>query len=253
MSRYSSGWCGYCNCNSCDCSCGRKTVIQQSKSSCCNTTTGTRFCKEPLVYVTGDFTVPAANVPVEITVSDSSKLYEGQGIQIGTGYFQIREIVDSKTISIAHNGLATVATVITAINPTYGCYTYPIYYVGYVDILTTPSVIGVDEDYEEVDDSVIDAEVYLTFGYIGPNTVKFHLSVSAEIANAPDFLQVELPKDTGSASVQGVFSCIIDNGSGFIPAVAYIQNNLITFGLGGGTALSNGTDRKFEVSGVYEL
>ena len=109
-----SGWCNVCSCNSCDCSCGRKTVLQQSAGSCCTSGASANFCKEPIPYVTANFTVPVANVAVEVEVSDSAKLYVGQGVRIGTYYFQVTSIVDSRHVELTHNGTATPGAVMYA-------------------------------------------------------------------------------------------------------------------------------------------
>ncbi len=205
MNIYGSGCCSSCNSGSC--SCGRKTVIQQSSSSCCNSSSGSKFCKEPVIYVTGNFVVPAAGVEVEVDVSNSSKLYVGQGIKIGDGYFQITEIVDSVTIKVKHNGSATANTTITAISPTYGCYQYPIYYVGIVEIdyaVDTADIVGLDGSYEEVADSIVDPVISYTYGYLGPDKIQFNIELTTEIANTPDFIQIPLvnAETTGRVTVK---------------------------------------------------
>lgn len=250
MRQYNSSWCGSCGCNSCDCSCGRKTVIQQSASSCCNTSAGTRFCKEPLPYVTANFTIPVANESVEVKVSNSTKLYEGEGIQIGDGFFQITGIVDSTTINIAHDGTATPGLAITAINAAYGCYTYPIYYVGLVELSYTPEdVEGVDSDLDPISDSVIDPEVVFTYGYLGPNKIQFNLEITCEIANTPDFVSVPLPN--ASSEPTAAFSADIYFSGTPNPAVSWKQGSGLIVGLGGGTTFSDGANTIIKVSGAY--
>lgn len=261
MRQYNSGWCTYCNgnfcpcncgCGSCSCSCGRKTVIQQSKSSCCNTTAGTRFCKEPTVYVTGNFVVPAANVEVEVTISDSVKVYLGQGIQIGEGYFQITEIVDSRTIKITHNGSAVPNTTITAVNPTYGCYSYPIYFVGLVERgyeVDEGDIEGLDSNYELVADAIIDPVLSYTYGYVGPEKVQFNLELICEIDNTPEFISLPLPAAGNDPTA--VFSAYIVISGVPTILVAFKDADKLIVGYGGGTNFTDGADRSIYVSGEY--
>lgn len=250
MGRYNSGWCGSCGCDSCDCHCGRKTVIQQSSSSCCNTSTGARFCKEPLVYLTSNFTVPAANTEVEITVSDSAKLYAGQGIQIGTHYFQILEIVDSRTIKIAHNGTATPAATITAVSPSYGCYQFPIYYVGIVELIFEPDDIeGLDEDFAIMEDSISDVAIAMTYGYLGPYKVQFNLELSlTSTVTPPNYISFTLPDAV--AEPGAVFSCIYNpEETLYLNGIAYKSGTKIIIGPG----LEGNGDYIFKVSGEYGI
>jgi len=250
MRGYNSGWCGSCGCNSCDCACGRKTVIQQSSSSCCNTSAGTRFCKEPWPYLTGNFTIPVANEEVEVKVSNSTKLYEGEGIRIGDGFFQIKEIVDSTTIIISHDGTATPGLAITAINAAYGCYTYPIYYVGIVELSYTPDAVeGLDTDLDPIADSVIDPEVVFTYGYLGPNKIQFNFEVDCEIDNVPHFLSVPLPN--ASSEPSAAFSAYIYLSGVPYPAVAWKQGADLVVGLGSGTSYPNEEGVVVKVSGSY--
>ncbi len=221
---YNSGWCTYCNSscsNTLGCGCGRKTVLQQSASSCCSTGTSSKFCKEPLSYLTSNFTVPVANTAVEITVGDSSKLYVGQGIQIGTFYYQVTEITDSKTIQIMHDGTATAGTTVTAISAAYGCYSYPIYYVGIVELTyTTEDIEGVDASFAPVASSIVDPALAFTYGYLGPNKIQFNMALELEIANAPEFIEILLP-EAGSEPT-AVFSVGIVNSSAKQTPAAYL-------------------------------
>jgi len=247
---YNSGWCNTCSCNSCDCTCGRKTVLQQSKAACCNSTSGRRFCKEPIVYLTSNFTIPAANVEVEVSVSDATRVYKGQGIQISTYYFQVTEIVDARTIKIAHNGSATPAAVITAVSATYGCFQYPIYFVGIVEIAyTADDIIGVDASFVEVADSVVDPVLSYTYGYLGPDKIQFNLEITAEIANTPEFIEIPLPD---AASTPGaVFSAVIIDSSVPEKAIAYKRGSNLIVGPGNGTNFANDTGVVIQVSGSY--
>lgn len=250
-SRY--GWCGSCGCNSCDCSCGRKTVLQQSYPSCSSSSSGTKFCTEPLSYLTSNLIVLAAGTAMEIKVADSSKLYAGQGIQIGTYYFQVLEIIDSTTVSITFKDTATPGGNLTAINALYGCYQYPIYYVGIVELDYTPEeIIGVDSAFAEVADSVVDPEItYFTYGYLGPNKIQFNLEFVCEIANTPDFIEIELPNaDTIPVAA---FSAILDVAGVPSPLVAYKRGTTLIVGPGAGTPFTDAPSNTILVSGEYGL
>jgi hypothetical protein len=260
---YAGSWCSYCNgnycpcncgCGSCSCSCGRKTVLQQSKSSCCNNSSGTRFCKEPVIYVTGNFVVPAANIEVEVSVSNSSRLYVGQGIQIGDGYFQVTEIVDSTTVNLKHNGTATPNTTITAVSPTYACYSYPIYYVGIVELeydVDTDEITGIDAAYAPVADSVVDPVVSYSYGYLGPDKVHVDIELTAEIANTPEFISIPLPAATSQP--KAAFSAYIMISDVPTALVAFKDGTNLIVGYGGGTNFTDGTDRTIIVSGEYSI
>ena len=240
----------------CGCGCGscNKNISYGHNKSCNKAYAGIYFCKDPLSYVKANFIVPADNVILEIEVTDSSRLYVGEGIQIGTGYFQVIAIEDATNISIAQNGTATVGLQITAIHPSYGCYQYPMLYVGAVDRLIAPTVIGVDSSFAEVADSVLSQVTQLTFSYLGPYKVEFEFELSCTIDNAPQYVEVELPVAVGAGAPQATFSVMVDDGSGFAPAIAY-RDSTTTFviGIDAATALSDGADRVFRVTGIYDL
>lgn len=247
MGRYGCGCC-----SESACSCGRKTVIQQSSSSCCNSSSGSRFCKEPVIYVTGNFVVPAAGVEVEVEVSNSARLYVGQGIQIGDGYFQVTEIVDSVTIKVKHNGSATANTTITAVSPTYGCYQYPIYYVGLVEIayaVDVEDIIGLDGSFVEVADSIIDPVISYTYGKLGPDKIQFNIELTTGIANTPDLIQI--PLVGAASSPTAVFSAVLIYNSAPVPLTAYKRGTNLVVGQGSGVAFITDTDAIIYISGEY--
>jgi len=251
MMGYNSGWCNSCNCSSCDCCCGRKTVLQQSVSSCCgSSSTGVKFCKEPITFLTSNFIVLDANTQVQIKVSNSARLYVGQGIQIGDSYFQVTEIENTTTIKIAHNGTATPGANFTAINATYGCYQYPIFYPGIVELAYEPTeVAGLDAAFAEIADSVVDPVTEFTYGYLGPNKIQFNLEITCEIANTPEFISVTLPN--AELTPEAVFSAVLIDADVPSPLVAYKKDYLLIIGPGSGTAFTNGTDLIIKVSGEY--
>lgn len=261
MRGINTGWCNYCNgnfcpcgscgcSNNCSCSCGRKTVLQQSVPSCGSKSAGSKFCYEPIVYLTSNFIVLSAGEEIQIKVSNSSKLYVGQGIQIGTFYFQVTEIEDQTTIKITHDGLATPGANLNAINVTYGCYNYPIYYVGIVELsYVTNEITGVDVNYAPVANSVIDPDVTYTYGYLGPKKIQINLQIECEIDNTPEFVQVPLP--FAEAQIPAVFSaCIVEAGVPKV-ALAFKSGTNLIVGLGGGTNFTDGSGTIIKVSGEY--
>lgn len=242
----------YCNCG-CNSS---KVIAYQKSSSCCNKTySGTYFCKEPWGVVKSNFVVPAANIEVEVEVIDSSKFYEGQGIQIGNGYFQVVSIVDSTNITIAHNGTAVQNTTIIAVHPSYGCYQYPIYYAGYVGLLNEPELTGVDSDFVEVADSVIDPIAEIVYGYLGPKKVQLAFQATCEIANDPQYVSVPLPVSAGSA-VLASFSCSYNLSASpgvYLPGVAFRNGDNLLIGSNDGTPLAADATYTIIVSGEYDI
>lgn len=243
------GYCGSCYSN--DCNCGRQTVLQQSVSSCCSTGSSAKFCKEAFPYLTANFTVPEANTDVEVKVSDSAKLYVGQGIQISDGYYQITEITDSKTISIQHDGTATPGTVVTAISGAYGCYSYPIYYVGIVEITyTTEDIEGVDSSFAPVVSSIVGPELVFTYGYLGPDKIQFNMALELEIANTPEFIEIPLP-EAGSEPSAAFSAVLITSAEVPSPLIAYKRSASLIVGPGAGTNFSNATGLTILVSGKY--
>jgi len=125
----------------CGCGCN-SNVSYGNNNSCSKQYAGIYFCKDPVCYVKTTFIVPIADVTIDIEVTDSSRLYKGEGIQIGTGYFQIVAIADANNISIAHSGTASPGLTIVAIQPTYGCYQYPILFVGGIWLPWIPVLVG---------------------------------------------------------------------------------------------------------------
>lgn len=245
---------GGCGCGGgCDCNCGRKTVLQQSVS-CGSRNSSSRFCTEPLAYLTSNIIVLAAGAPIEIKVSNSSKLYKGEGIQIGDYYFQILEIIDSKTVSITHNGTATPGANITAINAAYGCYQYPIYYVGIVELAYEPEttdIEGLDASFDPVSDSIIDPVLVFTYGYLGPKKIQFNMELTLEMDMAPDFVSIPLPD--AESTLGATFSGVITTAGGPFAAVAFKQGLNLLVGLGGGSPYPTEAGIVIQVSGEYAI
>lgn len=237
----------------CGCGCGCSSNVSYGRNrSCSKQYAGIYFCKDPLCYVKTSFVTPADNVVIEIEVTDSSRLYVGQGIQIGTGYFQITDIADVNNISIAQNGTAPVALTIVAVQPTYGCYQYPILFVGAIDLLIDPTVAGVNSSFVEVASSLVSPTDQLTYSYESPTKVSLEFQMDCTIANTPRYVQVDLPVAVEVGAPEATFAAIIDNGAGYVPAIAYRRSDTLVIALNAATNLSNGAS-KFRVSGTYDL
>jgi len=237
--------------NSCGCGCNSNISYGYNKS-CTKGYAGIYFCKDPLSYVKTTFVMPADNVILEIEVTDSSKLYVGQGLRIGTGFVQVVAIEDTNNISIAQNGTATAGLTITAIHPTYGCYQYPMLAAGEVDLLIDPDVAGLDSAFAVVASSVVTPTKQLTYGFVGPYKVQLEFEMSFTVANTPRYIEVELPVGVESGAPQATFVAMIDNGAGFTPAIAYRRNDTIVTAIDAATDLANGASI-VRVSGFYEL
>lgn len=241
------------SCNSyCDCGCN-KNISYGCNKTCNQSYSGIYFCKDPFCYVKTNFVMPDDNVVLEIEVTDSDLLYVGQGVRIGAGFVQIAAIEDSTNISIVHNGTATPNLQITAVQPSYGCYQYPLIPVGAVDQLIIPTIAGLDGSFVVVVGAISDPVAQLTYGYNGPAEVEFEVEIVTEIANTPRYIEVQLPVAVISGAPNATFSAMIDDGAGFVPAIAYRRGNTVVIALDAATDLSDGSDRKFRVSGVYGL
>lgn len=242
-----------CGCSiGCDCGCN-KNISLGCNSSCNQSYSGIYFCKDPLCYVKTNFVMPAANVVLAIEVTDSSKLYVGQGVRIGDGFVKVAVITDTNNISIVHNGTATPSLQITAVHPSYGCYQYPMLYVGAVDSLIVPVVAGLDASFVVVASSIVTPTMQLTYGYLGPKKVELEFQMDCTIANAPRYVQVNLPVAIVGTPAEATFATIVDNGAGFLPGIGYRRSGTIIVGVNAATALSNGAARKFRVSGFYDV
>lgn len=239
-------------CNNCNCGCN-KNISYGCNKSCNQAYSGIYFCKDPICYVKVNFIMPADNVILDIEVTDSSKLYVGQGVRIGDGFVQIAAIEDTNNISIVHNGTATPNLQITAVQPSYGCYQYPMLPVGAIDHLIDPDVVGLDASFVESAGYIVSPTQQLTYGYNSPTKVEFEFEMDCTIANAPRYIQVDLPVVVVSGAPQATFAAMIDNGSGFVPAIAYRRNDTCIIAINAATNMSNGSARKFRVSGVYDI
>ena len=152
-------------------------------------------CRPHLPFLKENFTVGDANVPFPIVVTDTQSLFIGQGILIGSGFYQITDIIDSITLEVAHDNLgATAGTTIIAVHPVYGCYQYPIVPIGIVNIASVPQVVALEDDRETlVPGGALNVTAKLLRGYVGPTTMRVQVDVVADIDNAPVWVGVRLP------------------------------------------------------------
>lgn len=229
-------------------------------SSAFQSASGPYPCRPHFPCVRTNFTTPAANSPVIIEVTDTASLTIGQGILLGSAFYIITDVIDSIRIEAQHNGVgATPGAIIYAVHPAYGCFQYPIIPAGKVSIETVATVAGLNA----AADTAIAASVTpitvnkVQYGYTGPTTVDFQAEVQATVASAPVWVAIALPVARKVGQPDAAFSGWLNQGAGPVPVVAkcgvagYYDYAII--GLGGGTALTNGADRTFVVSGKYEI
>lgn len=213
-------------------------------------------CNPVTPVVKANFTVPPANTPVTIAVSSSANLYKGQGVQIGTGYFQITDIVNSTSISISHDGdgLAEGLSVV-AIHPQYGCYQYPILPVGKVTLTQTPTLAGYEADgTTAVGSSVTPTSRSLSYGYLGPKTVQYNVNLVVTVASGPVWLSVGLPVAEGEDVLNHTAAGLLYDGADWLPLlVRVLDGSSILLGMIDGSAFTNGAGRIVRVSGSYEI
>lgn len=242
--------------SNCNCGCN-KNISYGCNSSCNQSYSGVYFCKDPICYVKSDFVIPAANVAINIEVTDSSRLYVGAGIQIGTGYFQVTAITDTNNISIAHNGTATPNLQLTAIQPSYGCYQYPITLVGKVSLLKTPTVVALNDAMSATIDALSNITVQvLTYGYLGPKTVQFEAELNCDTINTLYWVGFSLPVTPASGSPLPAFSGFLDKANiVYGPAMLGLASfqNYAVIGLGNSATIAAGSTRRFRILGTYDV
>lgn len=208
-------------------------------------------CVSPEVVVKGNFAIPGSLIEAVIQVNSSVTLYEGEGVKIGDGYYQITEIVDSTHIKIMHNGLGGDAGyVVVAQHPVYGCYQYPVVPVGKVALTEPATVTGLEVDaVTPIALSFINIVTQtVTYGYLGPNTISFDVNVVADIDNAPVWLSVTLPK---SAAVTAGSAYYYTNT--WLPLLCVVGSAAVFLAKPDLAAFSDGTSVIFKASGVYEI
>lgn len=213
-----------------------------------------------ITVVIKDFTVPAKNTDVDVTVSSTEPFYVGQGIKIGRVYYQITKITDANTFTLRHNGLgATPGNLVVAINPMSRCFQYQVYDANKVTLIPDNITIGgLDANGSgngSVNTPIIDISL---FGYTGIRSVEFELSFfAASVSAAAYFISVTLPAYTthniqaslisGSVYYREGVSARVD-----VPLI-WRQGDTARFGPGGGVAFPSLSNVLFYASFQYEV
>lgn len=229
-----------CNCRSCN-----SNISYGYNKSCSKTYAGVNFCKDPFSYVKESFVIPAIGTILEIVVTDSSRLYVGQGIGIGGNYFYVAAIEDTNNISIFHNGNADVGLQITALNPAYGCYNYPI-------LFAVPG--WGDWEPEFSSDSGSFTETARLFArYLTINDILFfQIDTRGTVVGTPTFLEFTPPDIPGKTVTSG-------RGSGWTSLGGYaggwfVNGPIISVAQNATSdPWTAGDDRRFIINGFLHL
>jgi hypothetical protein len=188
-------------------------------------------------------------------------LFEGQGIKIGAGYYQVTAINSSTEIEVKHNGLGvTVGELVVAVHPAYGCYQYPLVHAGEVSILSSFTPVGLNAAANTlVDASVVNVDnAKMLVSFPAPGRCKIIAEVVCDTANSPRWVAIPLPKnrnvDTGIPTP--VFTGALNLGSGVIQGVGSVGAgsfvNHAIVGIDYNTNISDSSNGKFYLSGEYE-
>jgi len=216
-------------------------------------------CKPHYPALRKNFTTPTAGTPAIIEVTDTSSLTQGQGILIGSTFYQITNILDSIRLEVRHNGVgASVGALIVAVHPAYGCYQYPIILAGKVVLDAVAAVEGLNITA----DTAIPLSVYtnlaqMTYGYLGPTTVNLQAEWLGNIDLTPYWIGLALPGNARVTSPKAAFTAYHDSGNGLVPAVATLgegdYSGYVIVGPGANAQHVDGADQRFIVSGNYEI
>lgn len=217
---------------------------------------GPYTCSPHFPALKGNFVVPAANVSIQIVVTDTSPFYVGQGIKIGPAYFQIVDILSSSTLEVRHNGLATVGLSMTATHPSQGCYQYPITPAGSVKLQKLVTVKGYDNSFNVISSAfTITGTNLLVHGNLSPKTIEYNAEVVGTFANSPTRLGIVLPKNIDTTKPFHVPSAEYYDGTNWLPLMSQANSldaSVVALLKTDGTVFASGSNRKIRVSGVYE-
>lgn len=217
-------------------------------------------CRQHFPFLRKNFVTPPANTAVQIELTDTQNLVQGQGLLIGSVYYQITNVLSSLLIEAKHNGLgATVGTTIIAVHPSYGCYQYPIIPIGMVVIEESAALAGLSvAGSTAIGSSVINVIVNrFSYGYVGPTTIEFEYEFNGQIASTPAWLGVALPVPPKQSVPTPVFSAYISQAG--IPKIAFGKlgvtdyQNYMIIGFGNSATIPNAADTKIVVSGKYGI
>lgn len=246
----------------CGCGCGQYYPFQPAGCGISNQVpSGPYTCVNFPAAVKKNFAVPAAGVDAVIEVTSTSHLYDGQGVQIGNGYYMITEIVDSTHMTIQHTSSVNPdsGTIVVAIHPEYGCYQYPVIPIGAVRLTGTPTVIGLAADRNTPVSGAIAlvGSRGIDYSFIGPKLLAFNAYAYVTIANTPAYVGFELPFLVKTTLPFPAYSGSLDEGNGPLAVVAtpgvgtYLNYALV--GKGGTSTITDGTGRIISVSGLVEI
>lgn len=221
---------------------------------------GPYSCRPHFPVLRKNYIEPAPRSPVIVELSDTQHLYIGQGILLGTTYYQITNIIDSLKVELQHNDLgATPGNLIVALHPEYGCFQQLVIPVGKVVIDTATAYAGLNAAGDTaIGGAIVQANInQIAYGYTGPTTVDFQAQITVQTANTPNWIAMALPVAARATIPFPAFAAFMDIGAGPVPAVAKLgvssfQNHLIV-GPGGGATIPDGSARVFSVSGKYEI
>lgn len=235
------------------CGCGNPSYPNQYG----NYFNGTTPCSPHFPAVRANFVAPSLNAEVNVQVTDSSPLYVGMGIKIGSGYYQVTDILSAVVIKIKNGGAGiTAGTLVVAREPVVGCYQYPIRPIGIVMINYDPSVLGFSSDYETViSNSYTASQTNARVGYHGFRTVQIDLEFDGITASNPYLIGVELPISRDPNHDAALVTYVTDGGpelAGYSLFGVGAYADYLMIGKTGLVQFGNGSSRKVRVSGTYE-
>jgi predicted RecA/RadA family phage recombinase len=222
--------------------------------------TGPFFERPHFPAVRKNFVEPAVRSPVIIELTDTQSLYIGQGILIGSSFYQITDILDSLRVELQHNGLGAVpGNTIVALHPEFGVYQYLVIPVGKVVLDTSPSYAGVNAAGDTaVASSIVAINVnQIAYGFTGPTTFDFQAQFTGQIDNTPHWIALALPVAARADVPYPAIAAFMDIGAGPIPAVAKLgvgsYSNHLLIGPGGGSTIADGAGLVFSAAGHLEI
>lgn len=254
-----------------NCNCNYPFINYPFPQAQCNSSnyqrpSGPYPCRPHLPAVRTNFTTPAAQTDVVIELTDTQSLYIGQGILIGTTFYQITDILDSLRITAQHGGIGLApGTIVFAVDPVYGCYQYPVVPCGQVKLTVNPgaTALATDQTTPVAGGIALTTVCSMNFGYLGPTTIQFQAFWRGTIANSPFWVAFPLPKPVLTPGAGPLFNpefsfsgWLNENldpiiGVGKLGKGAYANHVIV--GRTTGSVINNGTNREFAVSGIYDI
>lgn len=214
-------------------------------------------CRLHLPAVAMNFIAPAADVPINVIVTHTMPLFVGQGIKIGSGFYQVVDIIDAVTLTIQHSGLGIAAgTNVIAREPNVQCYQYPITTPGIVTLNFNPAVVALAADAATpIADGFVATVLQSRYGSLGARTIEYDYAYTGTMAAGVFFVAIQLPDNrtpgqycTGSAQVVDV---VREAGIAKFGLSAF--TNYVLVGRSGENVFTAGADRKVLTSGRFEV